>query len=94
MATLPTRGDDGTVNGGPVLFLTTYVLLVNWTLLPVSMAVLVDRFVVVSASAAADERAQRVREAKEGQLVRTPPPPPPLPPPPIPPIFPRTRHPI
>ena len=40
-----------------MLYLTTYVLLVNWTLLPVSMAVLVDRFVVASAAAAAEARA-------------------------------------
>ena len=69
MQSLITRNDDGTVNSGPVLFLTTCVLLVNWTLLPISMAVLVDRFVAVSASAAAEERAQRVREAKDSQVV-------------------------
>ena len=67
---LPTRAPDGSVAFGPTLFLTTYVLLVNWTLLPVSMAVLVDSFVVVSAGAAREEREQRIFAAKDSQLIK------------------------
>jgi hypothetical protein len=55
---LAARGPDGAVALGPTLFLATYVLVVNWTLLPVSMAVLVDSFVVVSAGAAREPAAR------------------------------------
>jgi hypothetical protein len=35
---LPAHTDDGVVNPGIVTFLITYVLLVNWTLLPIRCA--------------------------------------------------------
>jgi hypothetical protein len=67
---LAARGPDGSIAFGPTLFLTSYVLLVNWTLLPVSMAVLVDSFVVVSANAAREDRERRIFAAKDSQLIK------------------------
>ena len=64
------RSDDGVVDGSAMAFLATYILLVNWTLLPISMAVLVDRFIFVSAQAEEDERRERVRAAKSSRLIR------------------------
>jgi hypothetical protein len=67
---LAARGPDGSVVFGPTLFLTTYIMVVNWTLLPVSMAVLVDSFVVVSANAAREDRERRIFLAKDSQLIK------------------------
>lgn len=66
---IPFRAETGALNGSAVTFLTTYVLLVNWTLLPISMAVLVDRFIFVSAQAEEEERQARVRAAKSSRMI-------------------------
>ena len=42
---LPASADDGSLNYGNVLFVASYVVVVNWVLLQVSVAVLLDSFI-------------------------------------------------
>ena len=67
---LPTRAEDGTLDAGVATFALTYTLLVTWTLLPISLAVLVDNFTTVSARATEEKRAQLIHEAKMASQVR------------------------
>jgi hypothetical protein len=53
-----------------VLFLVSYVLVVNWTLLPIVFAALVDSFVAASRRGVAEARARRAREARRGLVIQ------------------------
>ena len=42
---VPPFNGDGSINAGPVCFVCSYVVIVNWTLLQICVAVLLDTFV-------------------------------------------------
>ena len=67
---LPTRAEDGSLDAGVAAFALSYTLLVCWTLLPISLAVLVNNFMTVSARAAVEKRARLIYEAKMASQVR------------------------
>jgi len=68
---LPSHENDGSINAANVLFLITYIIIVCWILLPVSMAVLVNNFILVSAEVENLESRRR-DEAKRADLVAHP----------------------
>ena len=43
VAEIPYLNEDGSTNSSFAIFLVTYVLVVNWTLLQVTVAVLLDK---------------------------------------------------
>jgi hypothetical protein len=55
---------EGGINHKGAVFLVTYIFVVNWTLLQVSVAVLLDRFISSSVDMQAEKRA-----IKEAELI-------------------------
>ncbi len=59
--------DDGSVNYGPFAFIFTYVVLVVWVLLQVSVAVLLDNFVSHTMKADDEKKLALQMEAKSNE---------------------------
>jgi Ca2+-binding EF-hand superfamily protein len=61
--------EDGKLNGPAVVFIFSFIVIVNWTLLQVSVAVLLDKFVSATAEMEQEERDMRVQAIKKTQQV-------------------------
>ena len=59
---LPAYDENGTLDGTVVVFCASFIVVVNWTLLQVSVAVLLDNFVSATADSEAEEERQRLQE--------------------------------
>ena len=59
---MPPFDENGQLDGGIIIFTCSYIVIVNWTLLQVSVAVLLDNFV---AGTAEEEAAEEAREREE-----------------------------
>ncbi len=62
----------GTTNVGVVFFLYSFILLVNWTLLPITLAILVNNFVIISTDVEKEERERAYREKKSRAMITYP----------------------
>ena len=60
----PVLRDDGTVDWATAGFIISYVLVINWTLLQVSVAVLLDNFVSETAREKAHQRSLQIEETR------------------------------
>ncbi len=65
---LPSTGGGGAVDYGVVAYLTSFILVVNWTLLPITLAIMVNSFFVISAAQAQEEEDHRRAEAEQAQV--------------------------
>ena len=64
--------DDGSTNIGVILFLDSFILVVNWTLLPITLAILVNNFVIISTDNEKEERERIYREKKSQAMITYP----------------------
>jgi len=69
---LPTHSPEGSVNFGNVLFLISFILLVGWTLLPISMAVLLNSFFLICERVEKEEVTARNNEARRADSTAHP----------------------
>jgi hypothetical protein len=69
---LPYVNDDGTTNMGVVVFLYSFILVVNWTLLPITLAILVNNFVIISTDVEKEESERAYREKKSRAMITYP----------------------
>ena len=69
---LPPQNEDGSLNYGAELFVDSFVLIVNWTLLPVAMAIMVNNFFIISAATEREEEERRRAAAERQQAVTFP----------------------
>lgn len=59
---LPAYNDDGHLDPGVVTYLVSYIVIVNWTLLQVTVAVLLDNFVSATAQSEEEDRMQELED--------------------------------
>ena len=69
IADMPATKDDGQLDGPVIAYVCSYIVIVNWTLLQVSVAVLLDNFVAGTAEEENNEEQQR-REANPVRIAK------------------------
>ncbi len=69
---LPYVNDDGSTNLGAVFFLDSFILVVNWTLLPITLAILVNNFVIISTESENEERERAYVEKRGHNMITYP----------------------
>ena len=72
MKALQWLAEDGTVNVGAVFFICSFVLIVNWTLLQICVAVLLESFVSTRRQREEERNAMQVEEKVAKGIIRHP----------------------